>query len=352
MSTIEYGYAAARVRAMKGRLLDKAFLDRLVGINTLAELIVALEQTAYRQEIHEAILQDRGTAGIEAGLKRNIAATFSLVREVVDGRSRELVDILLGRWDVQNLKTIMRGLHVGASHEEITDGLVPAGAITEAALDELAASSDIRACLNLMATWGMSYARPLTENYFKYQDDAGLQSLEFALDEFYFTESLIRLRFKSLDTGLVREVLMREIDMTNVMTLLRLAREQASAEVKERFFLEGGKQVDRELFMRLAAEQDIDDIVVGLGRTSFGKYLKQGWEGFLSTGHFSLMERGMESYLIQANVALFRAEPLSIAVVIAYVWAKLNEVANLRIIVHGKAVKMPEPKVRQALVLV
>lgn len=352
MSTIEYGYAAARVRAMKGRLLDRAFFDRLVGIDNFAELIVALEQTSYKQDIHEAILQDRGTAGIEAGLKRNIAASFSLVRQIVDGRARELVDILLGRWDVQNLKTIMRGLHIGAGHDEIVVGLVPAGAIGEAALDELAASSDVRAFLNLMATWGMSYARPLTENYFKYHDDAGLQSLEFVLDESYFQESLRRLRPRSLDTGLVREVLMREIDMTNVMTLLRLTREQVSADTKAQFFLAGGKQVDREFFMSLAMEEDVDDLVAGLGQTSLGKYLKQGWEGFLSTGHFSLMERAMESYLIQANISLFRAEPLSIAVVIAYIWAKLNEVANLRIIVHGKAVKMPETKVRQALVLV
>lgn len=350
MTTIEYGYATARIRAMKGRLLDRAFFDRLIGMKNLTEVVVALEQTTYKKDVHEAILQAPGAEGVENGLRHNVIDTFTVLREVVDGRVGELVDILLGRWDVQNLKTILRGLHQGAGRDQIISSLVPAGAIGGAALDELAGQTDVRACLNLMATWSMPYARPLTELYFQYAQELQLQIFEFALDKLYFEQSLKKLKRRSLDAGLVKEVIMREIDLVNTMTLLRLTREQAPAERKMEFFLAGGKQVPSELYAELAAMHDIDDIVAGMVGSSFAKPLQHGWEGFLASGRFSLIERALEGHVIGANVRLFRAEPLSVAIIIAYIWAKLNEVVNLRIVVRGQAVGMPEEKIRQALV--
>ena len=350
MTTIEYGYATARIRAMKGRLLDKAFFERLIAMKNLTEVIVALEQTVYKKDIYEAVLHTPGAEGVENGLRRNMIATFRLLREIVDGQVRELVDILLGRWDVQNLKTILRGLHQGAGGEQIVSSLVPAGSISEAELGELAGQADVRACLNLMATWTMPYARPLTEVYSLYAHEMRLQVLEFALDKFYFERSLKHLKRKSLDAGLVKEVIMREIDLVNIMTLLRLAREQASTERKMELFLEGGKQVTNKLYGDLAAKQDVDDIVAGMSGTTLAKPLSRGWEGFLGSGRFSLIERALESYLIESNIRLFLADPLSVATIIAYIWAKLNEVVNLRIVIRAQAVGMPEEKIRQALV--
>ncbi|MDP1808736.1 MAG: ATP synthase A1 subunit C [Actinomycetota bacterium] len=352
MTTIEYGYACARIRAMKGRLLDRAFFERLIGMKNLTEVVVALERTTYKKDVHEAILQAPGAEGVENGLRHNIIDTFTVLREVVDGGVRELVDILLGRWDVQNLKTILRGLHQAAGRDQIISSLVPAGAIGEAALDELAGQIDVRACLNLMATWSMPYAGLLTEVYSRYAQELRLQIFEFALDKFYFEESLKKLNRRSLDAGLVREVIMREIDLVNIMTLLRLTRGQAPAERKMELFLEGGKQVSNKLYAKLAAMHDIDDIVAGMPGSSFAKSLEHGWEGFLASGSFYLIERALEAHLIGVNVRLFRADPLSVAIIIAYIWAKLNEVVNLRIVVRGQAVGMPEEKIRQALVFV
>jgi V/A-type H+/Na+-transporting ATPase subunit C len=351
MATIDHGYSSARIRAMKSRLLDREFFERLVGIKSLTELVVALEQTDYKKDLHEAVLQAPGAESLESGLRKNIVNTFDGLRRIVDGRVRPLVDILLGRWDVQNIKTILRGLHHGVNTDEIIGSLVPAGSIDEATLEALAAQSDVRACLNLMATWSIPHSKPLTEVLLRYQSEMRLQVLEFALDKFYFEESLKQLK-RGLDAGLVREVIMREIDVTNIMTLLRLGREETSAKIKMEFFLPGGKQLSANRYEELAELQDIHDIIEGLSGTVFAKPLKHGWEGFLTTGRFSLIERALEARLIAGNVALFRAQPLSIAVLIAYVWAKLNEVVNLRIIVRGHVAGMPDDKIRQALVFV
>ena len=44
--------------------------------------------------------------------------------------------------------------------------------------------------------------------------------------------------------------------------------------------------------------------------------------------------------------------PLGIGIPIAYLWGKQNEITNLRIIVKGASVGMPEDRVRGELILV
>ena len=45
-------------------------------------------------------------------------------------------------------------------------------------------------------------------------------------------------------------------------------------------------------------------------------------------------------------------DPQGIGVAISYLYAKLNEITNLRIIIRGKAVGMPAERVREDLILV
>lgn len=352
MIKTDHGYANARIRAMKSRLLDRAFFEKLLGMKTLNDVIVALEQTVYGKEIHEEVLISGAALGVEDGLRRNTAATLQKILEVLNPQARGLIEILIGRWDVQNLKTILRGKHIGASEEEILSSLAPAGVIQEPILNELAKQADIRSVIDLMATWSIPYSRPLTASFNEYQKGYRLQVLEFALDQFYYQSALAKLRSGSLDVSLVREVVMREIDFINIMTLLRLTKEEASQEQKERFLLDGGSQLERRFLSKLAEEQDIDDLILALRKTAYGSTLLEGWQLVLKTGDFSVIERRLEDQAIRKVVDLFKADPLSIALVVAYIWARLNEVVNLRIVVRGIEVSMPTNMIRQALVFV
>lgn len=347
----DHGYRNARIRAMKSRLLERGFFDNLLRMQTVNEIIVAMEKTVYGREIHEGVLKSGGPLGVEEGLRRNIAGTIEKILAISAPNARRLIEVLVGRWDVQNLKTILRGKHIGAIEDEIISSLSPPGCLSEATLSELARQPDIRGAIDLMATLGIRYARPLTDVLGEYQKQYYLQILEFALDKYYYQSALAELGAKSLDSGLVREVLIREIDFTNIMTLLRLTKEEIDPERKEAFLLDDGR-LDDEFLKKLTEEKDIDDLVVALKKTTYGSVLAEGWQLLLKTGDFSVIERRLEDQAIKKNTDLFKADPLSIAMVIAYIWAKLNEVVNLRIIVRGIEVAMPEERIRQALVFV
>lgn len=351
MLKIDHGYANARIRAMKGQLLDSSVFEKMLAMKDLSEILMALDKTSYRSEVHEEVLKAGGLIGIEEGLRAGTSAELQKILKIINPDARKLIEILLGRWDVQNLKTILRGRHMGAAKTEIISSLTPAGSIHDSALQELADQTDMRATIDLMATWSISYSKPLTAEFANYQQKLELQILELALDKFYYNNALAKLTARSLDTQLVREVITREIDLTNIMTLLRLTREELAPEKKETYLLAGGRWLRQDILVALAQEQDTDDLINALGKSPYGKVLQEGWQLFLTSGNFSVIERRLENHVIKKNIALFRADPLSIALIIAYIWAKLNEVVNLRILIRGKEVDMPAKMIRQALVL-
>lgn len=321
-------------------------------MDNVSEIIVALEQTIYKRDIEEGVLQAPGVPGVEEGLRRNIVSDFRKVLEMVDGEARELAKILLGRWDIQNIKTILRGKHTGAPSEEVISSLIPAGELSETLLFQLEKQFDIKAVLDLLALWKVSYSKPLTQNFSLYARTRNLAKLELELDRFYYADALLRLRRQNLNVSLVREIVQREIDFINIMTLIRLIRERLEEEEILAFFIDGGKFLDQAQFNELAKVKEPEDIVAALRKTPYHEALNQGLIKYAETGALSVIQRHMEELIICNSVKMFRGDPLSVALIIGYISAKFNEVVNLRIIVRGKSVGMPEEKIREGLVLV
>ena len=349
---VDFSYPNARIRAMRSHLFDHDFYHKLLEIEETPGLISAFQQTIYQSNIEEGTLKYPGTLGVEEAFRKNITETFTKILNMVDGQVKELVEVLLGRWDVHSLKTILRGKNVGASTEEIIDSLIPAGQLSEIFLTELAKQPDIKAVIDLLVMARTPYAKPLSNAFPHYAQTKNLVRLELALDEFFYSYALERTSVRLFDAQLVHQVLKREIDVINVMTILRMVQQKVKEQDKVLFFIEGGKYIDRELFVDLVENQDVEGVIHKLEKTPYGAVLKEAQGKFMETGALSVIERSLEKLQVRQNTKLFRADPLSIALIIAYIWAKYNEIINLRIIVRGKALGMPSQKIKEDLVLV
>lgn len=347
----DYGYPNARIRGMKSHLFDANFYQRLIDERGLQDIVSLLGKTPYGPDINAAMIKYKGIRGVDEGLRINVMRTFRKVYEVVDSEGRRLVAILIGRWDVANIKTILRGKHIGVGADAIQESLIPAGELDENVLREIAMQSDVKSCIDLLATWEISYARPLTDTFPEYAKRRSLTPLELALDKFYYEESLRWLKKRGLNTGLVKEIIVREIDFTNIMTVLRSVREEVEPAEAEQFLIPGGKELLFERLKELLEKQNVEDVIYELQDTRYYDVLKDKLEAYFESGSLSVLERRMEEMIVRKGVSMFRGDPLSIALIIGYIWAKYNEVINLRIIARGKAVGMPEERIKEALVL-
>ena len=116
---MDYGYINARMRGMKSRLLSHRALDDLILKPDLESLIADLENSPYRDDIIEAKGRSSGILCIESALRQNFIKTF---RKIQDFSKQEVeagqyIGIFLHRWDVQNIKTILRGKNIHTTNE-------------------------------------------------------------------------------------------------------------------------------------------------------------------------------------------------------------------------------------------
>ncbi len=122
----DFGYANARIRAMKSYLLGKPFFEKIIGMDSINSILNELLNTPYKREINEILEKEISIADIDLALDKNLSRTYLKISSFVAGEPKELLNIILGRWDVHNIKTLLRGKHFGFSTEKIGNSLVPA----------------------------------------------------------------------------------------------------------------------------------------------------------------------------------------------------------------------------------
>ena len=352
----DYGYANARIRAMKSRLLDARAYDDLLAAASLDQIIELLSDTAYKAEIEAALVKYGGIQCVSEALRTSLSHTIGRIKSFFSARSRELVGILLARWDIFNVVAILRGQARGVSAAEILDTLVPVGELTEFELREMAQQPAVRATADLMLAWHLPYARILAEALrgHRYGD---LSDVETHLQQLRYREALAGLGDEENDL-LVREMLQAEIDVANLGTLLRLCRlGDRAAKLQARYgaadatglLIKGGGLPWRVL-KELSVAREMESIVSGLGEGPYARLLGSRMEAYRQSGEIAVLERGLEEFLVLKGVGMFHRDPLSIAIPIGYIWAKSNEVTNLRLIAHGKAFGLGRDEIRQEFI--
>lgn len=349
---MDYGYVNARVRGMKSRLMDQSALEEMIMQPDIPSLIALLEKTPYRDDITEAKIQYSGVLCIEQALRKNFTRTFRRILEFVRGTEAEqYIRIFLHRWDVQNIKSILRGKNIHVTSDEIRDCLVPAGELDEITLSELIKQPDIRAVIDLLATWGIGYARPLTASFSEFHEKGDLGILECALDKYYYLDALETVRKPSYNNDLIAGLLRTEIDIVNIKTVLRMIRDRVDDDVAAGFLIEGGKALDTEALREILATRAIDKAVAALENTPY-HFLSEVQGGAAPDLKISAFEKKLEKFLTMKGVWAFHFDPLSVASVIGYFWAKYNEITNIRIISRCKTSDLSEETLREELTYV
>lgn len=347
-----YAYANARARARHASLFPPQYLSELTG-QDVPQIIGALESSKYRQFISEAVLAKPTPHGIDEALHKSMAQDFRDFLEFLEDEGKELLGIVLGIWDVFNIKTILRGKHVSASTDEIISNLIPAGELDFATLTELAKETDVIGVINLLATWRIPYGRPLSIRIREYSETQDLVFLEKALDEYFYRLALEKAGRKGENARIVRQLLEERIDLINLMNLARCVKEEVPLDTARSLFLKDGATLSIErLSELLETTPGVPEVIDVIKGTRYGQALPANIGEQVEMEGLPPLERTLERYLFEKGVSFYRGDPLSLAVILGYLFAKWNEVINLRVIIRGKWVEMPVDKIKEALVLV
>jgi V/A-type H+/Na+-transporting ATPase subunit C len=349
---MDNGYVNARVKGMYSRLLTKGSLSNLILKPDISSLITALEDSPYQKDLERALVTKPGLSGIEEALRLNFIGTIQKIAGFLEGEKGErYITIFSSKWDIHNLKTILRGKRIYVTSKEIQENLVPAGEFDASLLSELLKQTDIKSVIDLLATWDVSYAIPLTNAFPEYSQNSDLIVLENALDRFYYQRSLDLVNGKSADEHTIRNIIGIEIDLVNLKSILMMVRDNIDLEDADSMLLDGGNIFDRKKLRKLIDMGSVAGVIESLEQTPY-RFLEdlRSTEG--DNLKISAYQHLLDEYLIRHAVRLYRGDPLSVTVVIGYLWAKYTEIMNLRIIARCKNALIPPEDMEAEMVYV
>ncbi len=354
----DFDYGNARLHAMKARLLPRRTLEGLAEVGSVQGLITALSNTAYRTAVDVALVHATGLDCLSTALHDDLIATLGKARTFYSDTAQDLAQLALLRYDVHNVKTILRGLAGHVPTDEIGGSTLPIGELRPADISELIRAADWRRAIDLLATWRLPIARPLLELRATPHSRGGhLEPLEMevALDRWYFDAVIAGAGRTTL-----REAVLLEADATNVLTALRLVggpavttilREQlGTADVTH--LLVGPGHIPLAQLAEAARQESIPNAINTLATTTFGETLTAALPAYAATTQLSVFERALAKRQLHRASSSMASDPLGIGVLVGYAALKTNEIANLRRIAHGLLLGGKPDRLRGELMLI
>ncbi|MFC1648253.1 V-type ATPase subunit [Nanoarchaeota archaeon] len=338
-----YPYTFVRTNVMRSLLLKREDYDRIMKM-TVAEITRHLQELHYRDDINRLGGAYSTTELIEMALTHNLDRSFRKLR-MICGKSTDLsvlVDAYMQRYDVYNIKTILRVLQTGQEKEEGAELISGAGTISAEFYKEVLRGSDsVRSALErLMPT---AYVN-------KSMLDMELRVIENELDKLYY-QYLLELADRIPEpVNLFRDFIEAEIEMLNLMTLVRLRREGVAEDTVRSLLILPKNVLRRSFVTKLLDVTKVEDILKYLEKTKYKDIAEVAMKDFRENNSLMQLERGLRKHVLEKSVLMLHQDILSVNVILGYMFAKEIEVRNLRIIVKSKKFGLDEKFMEKELI--
>lgn len=332
----DYDYGNARLRAMKSRLLSRRELEVLAETGSLQGLIAALTKTAYQKTIEAALTRSTGMDCIDEALRNDLTNTIGKISSFYHEETQKMIALVLRTYDINNLKTILRGLSKNVSSGEIIAVLLPVGELKIGTLRELARLNNPREAIDLMASQSLPFAAPLLKLRAE-RPGAETFEMELALDQWHYREAQLTLRSEA-EEGPLSYALDLNIDLANVLTVLRFVHNPREREVLQGklgsedvapLFIKAGR-IPIETLTTASRQDAVSSAVESFAGTSFESALRAGVETYTRSNRLSDIEKQLRHYRLEQLAWLIQKDPLGIGVVLGYIALKVNEIGNIR----------------------
>lgn len=334
MSLFSYAAAQGYIRARLSRLLDRPTWDRLLLAHSSTELGRILRETP----LAAAVTVDDAVR-LHA-LRGEVAAVGRAVLRFLPRRSGQLFAWYNQRFEVENLKTVLRAVHYQLDRARASSSLIPLGP-THWRWETLVEAGSVTAVIDQIRD--TPYAPPLENAMERYQKEGRLFFLEVALDLFYFQRMVRLLELQSgRDAADARRLLGRWISVQNLLWAYRyriygrMTPEEIINYTLHRAFAAGLETVRR----------------VALGAPVIEEAARLGFRvppGLSDVEALTAIEILAERERFQ-HAAAFIGRPLfHLAGALAFLWLLEAEVRDLAVIVEGKETGLASAEIASRL---
>ncbi|MDR0888057.1 MAG: ATP synthase A1 subunit C [Candidatus Methanoplasma sp.] len=340
-----YAYTVARVKAKKSLLMGDEDYSKMLMMNA-TEISRYISEAGYSKEFTDLANRNSGLDLLEHATYLNMAKVFSSILSASKGELHDMVAAYLTKWDIWNLKVILRGKSYGLGIDGIKEDLVPAGSLSSDTLDKLISTDSEEDILAIFGT--ATHLSFPAEVVAAYKASGNLGDIEDYLDKFHYDRLLASINPASRPSLLFLDYVKREIDMKNFETILKLKAEGIGGEAAAKYFIPGGKEIDEKLALQISNADSVEGAISEASQLYFYEDIKNSIE---NTATIRGVVSGLKKYEMQQAKKFSHLYPLSVIPVLDFMIHKENEVNNIRVIARGTESGLDRETIKGLLVI-
>jgi V/A-type H+/Na+-transporting ATPase subunit C len=349
-----YASALGRLKPEFTSFLVPEQYTHLTAARDPGEVAKILEGTPYGADVQQARASYQGIALVEIAVNRTFVRRNRHALEATPFAGRGVVGAYLTRWDRQNIELILSAKAQGRTVTETDEHLISsreipaglyAGVLTLDDYRTLLAQPTIEATVAQLVKFGYGGAvLPLLEQFERSHD---IFPVLLALDREYYRQVLEAAKFFQGDEWVVRQLLASEIDVRNVLLLLKGKGAELPVDAVLARWLDGGT---------IPAAQGSDLYGVRgppeLAERLVDRFpsIAEGNDAFRTDSSLTGYEVAVTRDRAVAELKRLKTYPLSLSVIFAFLLLAELERSDLRRIAFGKMYGLPAEKLEPLLV--
>lgn len=348
-----YASSLGRIKAVAPGFLTREQFNGLLGARDLPEIAKLLEGTWYGGELAQAMGTFTGAEALESAVNRQFVKLNRFAYSASPFAGRPVVGAYLRRWDVENIGIILSAKAYGRLLTEgesflVSDRESPAslsaGLLGLDDLRQLLAQSSVEGVANMLVKFG--YGQVLLQKLDAFSASKDIFPLVQALEQQYYEQLLSASLFFQGDEWVVREFLASEIDVRNLMTVLKGKQHKVAPDDVAPVLQSGGSLTPKAL-LELLNLSSIPEIVSAVG-PSFR--LGDGLPAYQENGTLTAFEVAMKRQHAEKAMLRMRQYPLSLAGIFGFLIQAEVERSDIRRIVYGKVYGWPGERIGKDLI--
>ncbi len=341
-----YPYTYVRTVVMKTLLFKKEDYGKMIKMG-FSEIAKLLQDSNYKNEIDSLATEYSGADLLERALIRSLAASFKKLMRISSYEIGLVVREYAMRKDIEDIKTIIRGKFTNADEKAIMGSITAAGSLSREFLAFLLKKESIEEILKGAGIVDFSL---LKGGLKELSEKNSLAGIENAMDKYYYGHLIKFSKILPRQGRLFREFLLKEVEVSNILTLLRLKKAGMDKDTVKGFIIPCGDKADDSKIMALAGLDDFEKILKELEKTEYNSVVLKGIKEFRNSSSLIALEAGLLRHLLAKSSLFMHQHPLSVDTILGYMFAKDMEVRNLRIIIKGKQLGLSEEFIEGQLV--
>lgn len=350
-----YDYGNARLRAVKSRLLSQSEIKGFANSSDLQDLIKSLLGTSYRRSLESALSHGGGVKAVTKAAQVETSNLVDRIRKYYEGRAGECIRLILHRFDVDNVKTILRGLENRLDSNEIARAFTTFGELDKELLMEVASAGDPRDAMDTMASMQLFIAPPLVA-YRVEHPGARVQEFETALEHWYVQNTAHELRKAKEEERALLEALKLNADLFNLMMVFRFVHapkgqkyweDERDMELGDLFLEEGNLSISK--LMDAVKQNSMERAMRMFESSAYKDALANGLDIYRRSKRLSDIERELQNFRLEWMRKQIIRDPLGISVPMGVLALKANETANIRWVAWGLQMGLEAEEIEEEL---